>query len=310
MGGHPWHTHRVTTGCSVWLGPKKLRAPRPRSPVRPMGFLGWTSLLSWPPATGRADPRGLRGPSEALGDRGLSWKRKGCPWEQKPGPLQTGEVLCPRDRARGHGGRRGQGRHPEVSHGCGHRQGSVVGGTRPGGRSLAHRLVPAPHTPALARTPRVPWCPQGQLLVPFLPTTSYPKRHVLTGVGLVTSALKREEKPATPAIPGPRSSPSPTPGTASHSLSLFQKFTERPTASALRPLTPACAVGVPRPGFGRRSLTLTAPAGLRPEPWPARGRPAPRACCRLCQEGHPAPAAKPRARAAGATHSGSPSWTA
>lgn len=179
-----------------------------------------------------------------------------------------------------------------------------------GGRSLAHRLVPAPHTPALARTPRVPWCPQGQLLVPFLPTTSYPKRHVLTGVGLVTSALKREEKPATPAIPGPRSSPSPTPGTASHSLPLFQKFTERPTASALRPLTPACAVGVPSPGFGRRSLTLTAPAGLRPEPWPARGRPAPRACCRLCQEGHPAPAAKPRARAAGATHSGSPSWTA
>lgn len=179
-----------------------------------------------------------------------------------------------------------------------------------GGWSLARRLVPAPHIPALARTPRVPWCPQGQLLVPFLPTTSYPKRHVLTGVGLVTSALKREEKPTTPAIPGPRSSPSPTPGTASHSLSLFQKFTERPTASALRPLTPACAVGVPRPGFGRRSLTLTAPAGLRPEPWPARGRPAPRACCRLCQEGHPAPAAKPRARAAGATHSGSPSWTA
>lgn len=142
------------------------------------------------------------------------------------------------------------------------------------------------------------------------PTTSYPKRHVLTGVGLVTSALKREEKPATPATPGPRSSPSPTPGTASHSLFLSQKFTERPTASALRPLTPACAVGVPSPGFGRRSLTLTAPAGLRPEPWPARGRPAPRACCRLCQEGHPAPAAKPRARGAGATHSGSPSWTA
>lgn len=154
MGGHPWHTHRVTTGCSVWLGPKKLRAPRPRSPVRPMGFLGWTSLLSWPPATGRADPRGLRGPSEALGDRGLSWKRKGCPWEQKPGPLQTGEVLCPRDCARGRGGRRGQGRHPEVSHGCGHRQGSVVGGTRPGGPEPGTQTRPcSPHPGTSTDTP-------------------------------------------------------------------------------------------------------------------------------------------------------------
>lgn len=31
--------HRVTTGCSVWLGPKQQRCPRPRSPVRPIGFL-------------------------------------------------------------------------------------------------------------------------------------------------------------------------------------------------------------------------------------------------------------------------------
>lgn len=276
MGGHPWHTHRVTTGCSVWLGPKKLRAPRPCSPVRPMGFLGWTSLLSWPPATGRADPRGLRGPSEALGDRGLSWKRKGCPWEQRPGPRQTGEVLCPRDRARGHGGRRGQGRHPEVSHGCGHRQGSVVGGTRPGGRSLAHRLVPAPRTPALARTPRVPWCPQGQLLVPFLPTTSYPKRHVLTGVGLVTSALKREEKPATPAIPGPRASPSPTPGTASQPLPVPEVYRE---AHRLRPQAPHSGLRCGGPQARLRS-SLSDPDGPR--------RPPPRALAgtrQACAEG-------------------------
>lgn len=33
------HTHRVTTGCRAWLGPKQCSLPRPRSPVLPMGFL-------------------------------------------------------------------------------------------------------------------------------------------------------------------------------------------------------------------------------------------------------------------------------
>lgn len=141
-------------------------------------------------------------------------------------------------------------------------KGSVVGGTRPGGRSLARRLVPAPHTPALARTPRVPWCPQGQLLGPFLPTTSYPKRHVLTGVGLVTSALKREEKPATPAIPGPRSSPSPTPGTASQPLPVPEVYRE---AHRLRPQAPHSGLRCGGPQARLRS-SLSDPDGPRRPP--------------------------------------------
>lgn len=127
---------------------------------------------------------------------------------------------------------------------------------------MAHRLVPAPHTPALARTPRVPWCPQGQLLVPFLPTTSYPKRHVLTGVGLVTSALKREEKPTTPAIPGPRSSPSPTPGTASQPLPVPEVYRE---AHRLRPQAPHSGLRCGGPQARLRS-SLSDPDGPRRPP--------------------------------------------
>lgn len=89
-GDRPWHTHRVTTGCSVWLGPKQLRAPRPRSPVRPMGFLGWTSLLSLLPTTGSASPRGLRGARGLRVTVGSVGKERGALGSQS---------LCPRDRA-------------------------------------------------------------------------------------------------------------------------------------------------------------------------------------------------------------------
>lgn len=146
-GDRPWRTHRVTTGCSVWLGPKQLRAPRPRSPVRPMGFLGWTSLLSLLPTTGRASPRGLRGARGLRVTVGSVGKERGALGSQS---------LCPRDRVtdaschtahvRGRGGRRGRGQHPAASHGCGHRRGSVVRWTLPGGSEPGTQTGPCcPH---------------------------------------------------------------------------------------------------------------------------------------------------------------------
>lgn len=290
-GDRPWHTHRVTTGCSVWLGPKQLRAPRPRSPVRPMGFLGWTSLLSLLPTTGRASPRGLRGARGLRVTVGSVGKERGALGSQSLCPRDRAtDALCPREGAGG--GCRGRGQHPAASHGCGHRRGSVVRWTLPGGRSLAHRLVPAAHTPGTS-TDTLGSAGRGRLPVPFLPTMFYPKRHVPAGVGPVASALKREEKPTIPAVPGPRSSPSSAPGhIPTQPLPVPELSGE---AHCLRPQAPRSGLrqGVPSPGTCRPSHRPP------PLPGPAHSKPVPGACGPVCQERRPAAEAKPRARAGG-----------
>jgi hypothetical protein len=38
--------HRVMIAMTDLLGPHRIRAPRPRTPVRPNGFLSWNQLIS------------------------------------------------------------------------------------------------------------------------------------------------------------------------------------------------------------------------------------------------------------------------
>lgn len=103
---HPHRaTHRVITGCRVWLGPKQTRSPRPRSPVRPMGFLDREGSAQPTPAAGRTG-RGRkdgRGRGRQMGP--LPGQRAGS---VQAWILRTQEALL--DRSRDEAAARGPGR--------------------------------------------------------------------------------------------------------------------------------------------------------------------------------------------------------